>query len=100
MADRKVGIRKVSEEPPRQPSGLDGRVIQRGARSFTSPVSDAELCHFERMPDAPYTNEELAKLGDDAFPQRGTYCPRCRNFIPSFAAIRAAEEARLRSPVL
>src|SRR3954462_1722985 len=52
------------------------------------------------MPDAPYTNEELATLGDDAFPQRGTYCPRCRNFIPSFAAISAAEEALLRKPVL
>ena len=48
------------------------------------------------MSETPYTNDELAALGNDAFPKRGTYCPRCRNFIPKFAAIGADEEARLR----
>ncbi len=48
------------------------------------------------MSDASYTNDEIAKLDDSAFPQRGTHCTRCRNFIPSFAAISPAEEARLR----
>lgn len=52
------------------------------------------------MPDVPYTNEEIAKLGDNAFPQRGAYCPRCRNFIPSFSTISPAVEAPLRDPGL
>jgi hypothetical protein len=46
---------------------------------------------------APYTNEELAKLGADAAPQRGVYCPRCKSYIPSFAVFDAKEEARLRA---
>jgi ribosomal protein L37E len=48
------------------------------------------------MSDTPYTNEEIARLGDSAFPQRGVFCPRCRNFIPSFAAFTPEEEGRLR----
>jgi len=47
--------------------------------------------------DAPYTNDEIAALGDDAFPERGVYCPRCKNYIPSFAVFDAKDEARLRA---
>jgi ribosomal protein L37E len=49
------------------------------------------------MSDTHYTNDEIAELGDSAFPQRGGFCPRCRNFIPSFTAITQKEEARLRT---
>src|SRR5689334_803087 len=49
------------------------------------------------MPDAPYTNEELARLGEHAMPTRGVYCPRCKNYIPSFAAFDSPAEGRLRS---
>lgn len=45
----------------------------------------------------PYTNEEIAALGDSDFPQRGVFCPRCRNFIPSFAALSPDDEAQLRA---
>jgi len=48
------------------------------------------------MSDAPYTNEELSGLSDRAFPARGIYCPKCRNFIPSFAAISPDKEKALR----
>lgn len=38
------------------------------------------------MADAPYSNEELRTLTtEDALPERGDFCPRCRKFIPSFA---------------
>ncbi len=43
-----------------------------------------------------YTNEELSRLDDHAFPERGTYCPKCRNYIPTFAAMDANTEQRLR----
>lgn len=49
-----------------------------------------------KMTGAPYTNEEIASLGDGAFPQRGVHCPRCRNFIPVFAAVPTEEESLLR----
>jgi hypothetical protein len=43
-----------------------------------------------------YTNEELSRLNDRAFPERGTYCPKCRNYIPAFAALDADTEERIR----
>jgi hypothetical protein len=59
-------------------------------------IADFKLSAKKQMSDAPYTNEEIAKLGESAFPKRGTHCPRCRNFIPVFAAVPPKEEARLR----
>ena len=41
------------------------------------------------MIDAPYTNEELRELSGSASPERGVYCPKCRNYIPAFADVDA-----------
>ena len=42
-----------------------------------------------------YTNEELSRMVDDAFPERGVYCPKCRNYIPTFTALDSDVERRL-----
>jgi hypothetical protein len=48
------------------------------------------------MNDRPYTNEELRQLHADAVPQRREYCPKCKNFIPSFEALSHEAEKSLR----
>ncbi len=47
--------------------------------------------------DAPYTREEIDRVGANAGPWRGPYCGKCRNHIPQFAAISSDEEQRLRT---
>jgi ribosomal protein L37E len=49
------------------------------------------------MSSTPYTNEELARLQHGDAPDRGAFCPKCGKYIPTFAALTAADEARLRS---
>lgn len=44
----------------------------------------------------PYTNAELEALSDTALPERGVYCPKCRNFIPAFSVIDVKNELELR----
>jgi hypothetical protein len=48
------------------------------------------------MPDESYNDEELLGLADDAFPQRGEFCPRCRKFIPSFSDLSTEDIHQLR----
>lgn len=48
------------------------------------------------MNDAPYTNDELARLPMHARCARGPLCPKCGCHIPSFAVLTAADEASLR----
>ena len=36
------------------------------------------------MNDAPYTRDEIEALNEEAWPERGVYCQRCRNYIPIF----------------
>lgn len=49
------------------------------------------------MNPAPYTKEELEALNDEALPERGEYCPKCKGFIPSFDALNRQTEQQLRS---
>jgi len=43
-----------------------------------------------------YTREDLAKVGDSDFPQRGVFCPRCHTHIPEFAALSKEQEEKIR----
>ncbi len=47
------------------------------------------------MNDAPYTRDEIEALNEDAWPERGVYCQRCRNYIPIFKEISKDDDARL-----
>jgi hypothetical protein len=57
-----------------------------------SPLSDRD----KDIMDTPYTREEIAELSPDAWPERGTYCEKCRTYIPRFAQVSPADEERLR----
>ncbi len=45
--------------------------------------------------DAPYTREEIDRVGANTLPWRGPYCWKCRNFIPKFAVISPDEAQHL-----
>ena len=46
-------------------------------------------------PDS-YSNEEFAGLGPHEKPSKGVFCPRCRNFIPSFSDLGPKGDDALR----
>jgi len=43
-----------------------------------------------------YTREDLNKVGDSDFPDKGEVCASCRTKIPEFAELSSSEESRLR----
>lgn len=45
----------------------------------------------------PYSSEDLSRITDEAWPNKGEYCEKCRTWIPRFADLTDEETARLRS---
>ena len=45
----------------------------------------------------PFSSEDMSRISDDAWPNRGDYCEKCHTWIPRFADLTDKETARLRS---
>lgn len=64
--------------------------------AFFEQVESPNLIREEAMDASrPYTRDEVIAAISKA-PDRGTYCPRCENFIPEFADISPQEAAEIR----